>query len=68
VYLGGVRQYRRNRILSLQYMLTKMNMAAMYRKGIASEYIMTIKTVAMICEYRSAIRISGPVYRASYFD
>ena len=64
--MGGVRQYRKKRILSVIYILEKIRKPARYKNGIDNEYSMMMKVVAMIDEYLSASSISGPVYNYSY--
>ena len=68
VYLGGVRQYFINRILSDIYIQIKIKSPAQYKIGIARLYNKIIKVVATIPLYLSAISITGPVYRSSYSD
>lgn len=66
MYLGGVLQYFKNRILSVQYILMKMRRPAKYKNGMAKLYSMIMKMVAMIELYLSASSMYGPVYRSSY--
>ena len=63
---GGNLQWRKNRILSDQYIEKQIRRPAIYKDGIAAEYIIIMKKIAISQAYRFSIQKAEPVYYVSY--